>query len=380
MLQIAHQRYTCQECGRCCRRFLVTVTPLEIEAIAKLPWPPGERPTRDFYCTVHGHAFFRHDTATGNCVYLDEHSHCRMHAAFGAKCKALSCRAYPFEFLATFPGEVTVAARYDCPAVLANSGHHTESYRSDLEEILQDSQLHLGKGFSEAELDGLTRESILALCDFLCKNILDKAIPINTLRTLARRLERLGRPFVNDVETLKTVLPSMRDKTIRETPPAAPGRTWPERIHFRSIILNCLRYDSQIGDFSWKTRLHQGRLATSVFLGHGNPRDFTPELPDSPFAQARIFDEKSWSVTIAPEVWDSLRRCLASRLESLQFFGRAYYGKSFFQGLDELLETAETALLLARLHAAPKHFGHLEPSDGDFAVALIDHCHGKIRK
>ncbi|MBR4518447.1 MAG: YkgJ family cysteine cluster protein [Victivallales bacterium] len=378
MLQIAHQRFTCQECGRCCRRFLVPVTPLEIEAIAKLPWPPGECPTRDFYCSIHGHAFFRHDAQNGDCVYLDEHSHCRMHAVFGAKCKALSCRAYPFEFLATFPGEVTAAARYDCPAVLANSGHHTEHYRSDLEEILQDSQLHLGKGFTAEELDGLTRESILVLCEFLRKSIFEPDIPVNALRELARRLERLGRPFVNDVETLKTVLPSMRDKALRETPPATPGRTWPERIRIRSKLLNCLRYDCQTGDFSWRTRLRQATLALKLFTGHGNPNDFDSRQPDSPFAKARIFDAKTWSTPVSPEVWDSLRRCLATRLESLQFFGRAYYGATFFKGLDELLEIADSALALARLNAAATHLGHLEPADGDYAVALIDHCHGKI--
>ena len=378
MLQIAHQRYSCQECGRCCRRFLVTVTPLEIEAIAKLPWPPGERPTRDFYSSINGHAFFRHDETTGSCVYLDEYSHCRMHAAFGAKCKALSCRAYPFEFLATFPGEVTAAARYDCPAVLSNTGNPADHYRQDLEELLQDSQLHLGKDFSVTELDGLTRESILALCEFLRQSVLKPDISINALRTMAQRLERLGRTFVNDTETLKTILPSMRDKAIRETPPAAPGRTWPERIRLRSKILNCLRYDCQTGDFSWRQRFRQAFLATKLFLGHGNPRDFGSHQSDSPFAKARIFDAKAWQSSPSPEVFDSLRRCIATRLESLQFFGRAYYGTPFFKGLDELLETAETALALARLHASASHPGTLVPADCDFAVALIDHCHGKI--
>ena len=303
-----------------------------------------------------------------------------MHATFGAKCKALSCRAYPFEFLATFPGEVTAAARYDCPAVLANAGHATERYRNDLEELLQDSQLHLGNGFSEAELDGLTRESILAICEFLRKAVLDTAIPINALRAMVRRLDQLGRPFANDVETLKTVLPSMRDKAIRETPPAAPGRTWPERTHLRSNLLDYLRYEQQTGDFSWRRRFRQVFLATKLFMGHGNPHEFSPLQPDSPFAKARIFDAKTWSVPVEPEVWNSLRRCLASRLESLQFFGRAYYGASFFKGLDELLETADSALALSRLHAAASHPGELVPEDCDYAVALIDHCHGKIHR
>ena len=378
MLQIASQRFSCQGCGRCCRRFLVPLTPLEIEAIAKLPWPPGERPTRDFYAAIHGHAFFRHTTA-GECVYLDENSRCRMHAAFGAKCKALACRAYPFEFLATFPGEVTAAARYDCPAVLANHGNSAESHRRELEEILQDPQLHLGNGFTATELDGLTRESILLVCKFLRESIQQPEIPANALRELAKRLDRLGRVFVNDTETLKTVLPSMRDKAVRETPPAPPGRTWPERIRLRSLMLNCLRYDTQTGDFSWKARLRQARLATAFFLGHGNPRDFGEQQPDSPVAKARPFDEKLWSDPVSPEVWASLRRCIATRLETLQFFGRAYYGAPFFKGLDALFAAAEAALPLARLHAAATHPGTLTPADGDYAVALIDHCHGKIR-
>ena len=240
--------------------------------------------------------------------------------------------------------------------------------------------MHLGNGFSEAELDGLNRESILPFCEFLHQSILQPDIPVNALREMARRLERLGRAFVNDTETLQTVLPSMRDKALRETPPAAPGRTWPERIHLRSLLLNALRYDWQTGDFSWKTRFRQAWLATKIFWGHGNPREFGNQHPDSPFAKARLFDTRTWNSPIGPTVWNSLRRFLATRLESLQFFGSAHYGSPFFKGLDELLETADLALLLARLHAAAAHPGELTPEDGDYAVALIDHCHGKIRR
>ena len=61
-----------------------------------------------------------------------------MHASFGSKCKTISCRAYPFEFMRTFDDEITVAARFDCPSIQQDSGENLGYYRIELEEILGD--------------------------------------------------------------------------------------------------------------------------------------------------------------------------------------------------------------------------------------------------
>lgn len=373
-----NQRYRCRQCGKCCRSYHVAITPLEIEAIARLPWPQGHPPVRDYYTVFRGQPYLRRKDQIGGCVFLDEQSRCRMHAAFGSECKALSCRAYPFEFLALWDDQISVAARYDCPAVLENQGEPLSHYQEAFTSILNDKQLSLGKGFSEREMDGLTREAVLALSEFAVKSLEDTPVP--ALRLMFQRLERLGRPFANDTETLREVLPSMLKKATAETPSAVLGQSWPERIRLRQSLLWYLRRDEELPDFSLKTRLRLARCAAALFMGFGNAADFGSEHPDLPLKKARLFDEKRWAKAPAAEdTFHTYRRFLRTRLETLQFFGRAGNGAPFFKGLDMLLETHEAATLLARLHAAGDNRTSLAAADGDYAAACIDHCLGRRR-
>ncbi len=379
-LRLANQRFSCRQCGRCCRAFRPALTPLEVEAIAKLPWR-GEPPTRDFYAVFQGRAHLRKQ-ADGRCVYLDGDNRCLMHAAFGAKCKALSCRAYPFELLATFPGEVSVAARYDCPAVSAGEGERLSSMRSDLAELAADPQLHLGSGFSERELDGLSREAIEAIAA-ACAEVL--SMPSGGARAMERlvvALERLGRGFVNDIPTLKEVLPSMRTKAVRQAQETREplGATWPQRIALRKELVYYLRRDEALKDFGLHTRLRLAAATAKIYFGGGTARAFSDEHPAIPLRQARLFDERRWPPP-TPAVMEPFYTYVCTRLESLQFFGRAYHGEPFFKGLLALAGTWRIAILLARLHAADENAQVIGVQDITYARNIIDHCFGRrLRK
>ena len=379
-LRLANQRYACQQCGRCCRAFRPALTPLEVEAIAKLPWRGGP-PTRDFYTVFQGRPLLRKE-ADGRCVYLDGDNRCRMHAAFGPKCKALSCRAYPFELLATFPGEVSVAARYDCPAVSAGQGEKLTAMRGELEELAADPQLHLGHGFSERELDGLSREAVEAIAAACAEAVSMPSGGAPAMERLAVALEKLGRAFVNDIPTLKEVLPSMQAKALRQAQeaPEPLGATWPQRTALRKELVYYLRRDESLEDFGLRTRLRLASATASVYFGGGTARAFSAEHPAIPLRQARLFDERRWpappSAAMAP-----YHIFVRTRLESLQFFGRAYHGEPFFKGLLALAATWRIATLLARLHAAENNMQVVGIQDVIYARDVVDHCFGRrLRK
>ena len=371
-LRLANQRFSCRQCGRCCRAFRPALTPLEVEAIAKLPWR-GEPPTRDFYTVFQGRPHLRKD-ADGRCVYLDSDNRCRMHAAFGAKCKALSCRAYPFELLATFSGEVSVAARYDCPAVSAGEGAKLTAMRADLEELAADPQLHLGSGFSDRDLDGLSREAVETIAAACMET------DMRAMERFVIALEKLGRAFVNDIPTLKEVLPSMQAKAGRQAweAPEVLGVTWPQRVALRKELVYYLRRDEALKDFGLHTRLRLAAATAKIYLGGGNARDFSAEHPAIPLREARLFDERRWP--LSPTDADAMEPYyiyVHTRLETLQFFGRAYHGEPFFKGLLALAGTWRVATLLARLHAAQRNAQLIDTEDVTYARDIVDHCFGR---
>ena len=297
-----------------------------------------------------------------------------MHAAFGAKCKALSCRAYPFELLATFPGEVSVAARYDCPAVSAGEGERLSSMRSDLAELAADPQLHLGSGFSERELDGLSREAVETIAAACMET------DMRAMERLVIALEKLGRAFVNDIPTLKEVLPSMQAKAARQAQemPEPLGGTWPQRIALRKELVYYLRRDEALKDFGLRTRLRLAAATAKIYFGGGTARAFSDEHPAITLRQARLFDERRWP---PPAVMEPYYLFVHTRLESLQFFGRAYHGEPFFKGLLALAGTWRVATLLARLHAAERNAQLIDNEDVIYTRNIIDHCFGRrLRK
>ena len=158
----SQQHFSCLMCGRCCRSFHVLLRPDEIRRLERLDWgrnpPPG---ADDFVSSVGGYRFFRRRPETGACLFQAEDNGCLIHRHFGFHAKSLACRGYPYSFANTFPGEVTVLARLDCPAVLQNSGESLENDRRALTALA--SELPQDDGFTPAQLCLLQRPAVEAI-------------------------------------------------------------------------------------------------------------------------------------------------------------------------------------------------------------------------
>jgi Fe-S-cluster containining protein len=126
------QRFTCQGCGRCCRRgWDIALTPAEVAAyrkgrVERFFLEGEERPAGaagDPFEPIPGHAPFERirRRRDGACGFLSSDNRCRLHEELGADHKPLSCQVFPFEFAPS--GEVQrVVASFACPTIVANSG------------------------------------------------------------------------------------------------------------------------------------------------------------------------------------------------------------------------------------------------------------------
>lgn len=378
-IQIAsQQRYSCICCGRCCQRFRVLLRPGEIERLEKLAWGDDKPYTGKFYETFAGFPYFKRQP-DGRCIFQGDDGRCLMHKRFGFGEKALTCRGYPLNYVSTWPGEVSVLARMDCPAVLRNHGSLLSENRREIERLAL--ELHFGGGFTATQLQGLCRPSIELICDSLRKQLQNPAAETGRLvvemMLLVQRLERLGATFLNDHKTLEEVLPSMIEKARKDTAELLrPGLSAFSRAMFRQLLnAYCLR-DEEMLDTGIQARVNKAWQICKNIFGGGNWRTFGQEHPNFPVREAKIF-RKPDKTPPSPEIWETWRRFVSIRLECFQFFGFAYYQQPFFIGLKALLLTYPVALAHARVSAASQGRKELATADVEYAVASVDHCHGR---
>jgi Fe-S-cluster containining protein len=126
-----HQRFTCQQCGRCCRSFDVPLTAGEVEAfragnVARLFRARADAAEgtsgEPFEAVSGGSGSYRlRKRPDGACGFLSPTGLCRIHEELGAEKKPLACRLFPFRFHPT-EGAPLVTASFSCPTVVANAG------------------------------------------------------------------------------------------------------------------------------------------------------------------------------------------------------------------------------------------------------------------
>ncbi len=136
MLLSPDQRFTCGQCGRCCRRATVPVTLAEADAYRKAGAERWFSGAGDPFEPVPGHASvlqIRH-RADGACGFLSDAGLCRIHEALGFDRKPIACRVFPLRFN-SIEGDVVVTASFACPTVVANDGELLSAQSRDISRL-----------------------------------------------------------------------------------------------------------------------------------------------------------------------------------------------------------------------------------------------------
>ena len=369
----SNQKYSCKGCGLCCRRFRVQLTPQELKALQEHEWESV--PSR-FHDTIDGLLFFKR-TPESRCVFLDECNRCRIHSRLGEGAKALSCRGYPFSIVPTFPNEITVSVRLDCPAAMADDGIAV-SQNASVAKII--SAMHFnGNGFSEKQLGNLTvptaKELIKQIYILLDDATLSVVDAMNSLMLFSQHAEQLGAVFLNDTEVMTQVYPKYADNLKDELPELLKydfGKT--ERMMFRRLMAAYCRRDEELLRIDILARIRLAWRLAKIMVGRGNLRKIGNEHPDFSLGKMQLFSHEK--IDLDKTAWLNYFRFLRIKLETCQFFGQAYYCADIFTGLKALFMTFPLALALARINAMAND-RVISSDDVNYAVAAIDHSFGR---
>lgn len=133
-LHIPEERFTCQNCGRCCTKWTIPVDRVKVEALQKHPWAAKAFVRqRDSMGESH-----RIRMVKGRCFFLDEHNHCRIHAELGYAAKPEGCKAFPLH-VTQVAGHTHLRLSFYCPAVLANQGKRLAEQTRWIKETVKSS-------------------------------------------------------------------------------------------------------------------------------------------------------------------------------------------------------------------------------------------------
>lgn len=137
------QRFSCRQCGRCCRRgWDIALTAGEVDAYKRARaerWfrevegaPEGAG--ADPFEPVEGHAGVLRirKRKDGTCGFLSPENRCRIHEELGGPRKPLTCRVFPYRFHPAEGRAPLLTTSFSCPTVVDNAGAPVAEQAADL--------------------------------------------------------------------------------------------------------------------------------------------------------------------------------------------------------------------------------------------------------
>ncbi len=231
------QRYSCSQCGWCCRWWKITVTREERDRLLAHDWAAENprlagidlfwehRAPGDPYPAIQTAQIKRH------CVFLDPDGLCIIHKVLGEDAKPATCRRFPI--IAGFVGcEPVATLDYSCSAVIRNEGEPAERLEEEVSHWLTEASrsVHWSSEFRPVRVgrEEMRWESYLKLEEGLLNLIFDNAKPVSERLSAGHRLisgdeesgsvlqPALGRiaPMIADVETPHTPTTGRGSKSI----------------------------------------------------------------------------------------------------------------------------------------------------------------------
>ncbi len=381
-LNVPDRRYDCIDCGRCCRDWHVELSPSEVERLRNLSWKSADLPdTRTV--RMRGKTFIAHRD-DGSCIYHDvQKNRCMIHAEFGYAAKALGCRLYPFNLAADGAGCVSVAGRFDCPAIRKNEGKPLIRRKNEFLSFAKE----LGVQSIEADaldLDGLKPSKADEIIDALLRFIVtNDTIPVVHKLILGQqaiaRIRGLTVDFINDMD-MSEIFTSFFVRLTQDHEIDKPRRLGGlEQARFLSLLLSFLRRDEERLGNGMGGRRNRMMALFRVFKGKMDLCNLGHEYPKLAMSRKHYFSIPILDADELPgEVAVDL---IEHRLRTRQFFGPSTYNRRFFFGLQSLFMLGGLALALAKWLAIARQGGsqpcRITADDFDAATGAIDHPYGR---
>ncbi|MEA2013676.1 MAG: YkgJ family cysteine cluster protein [Verrucomicrobiota bacterium] len=376
----AKQKFSCQNCGKCCQDWYLPLTAEDKKRLENLKWSKtfldkiGEKQ----FQIIKGDFYLAH-RKNGTCVFRDEEKNeCMIHKKFSFKTKPLGCRIYPLNIGAAFSGSVSVACRYDCPAVVQDIGNPISV--DEISEYIPELQLR--KGFSKSETTGLTTNSLVMFLNNITEKILVKnensllSKQIAHIFSFTNEVSKLGDAFLNDTETMKVLYSSLLEKSKNDVS-LRDMKFFPlKRMIFRMLITTYfLGDDEAILNKNILKRFSKTLDITKNIFGFANLKTISRDSLDVTWKKADVFNLSE--ERFALDAQDVIARYIKTKIQSFQFFGEYYYGENVFTGIKSLCLAYKLSLMIAAIYSSSDNSEIIQKKHVQKALQTLAHSWGR---
>ncbi|NQT85935.1 YkgJ family cysteine cluster protein [bacterium] len=378
-------RYSCIQCGECCRTLEVTLTDDEHGRLAEHDWQEGLPDyEHDRYMApmppTRGRQTWRlRPLATGACRFLADDDLCRVHAELGYGGKPFAGRLFPFTFCPT-PVGVFVGVRFNCPAVVRGEGMPLEEQRRDIARLYKEYARVYSPPRAPEQVQFFGRmalgwRDVLRIEDQLRAFLLMTDLPFPMRLLACRRLTRrlVGASLASDADAKIGADPDavLSELALTVSKIRRPGPT--ERVLLRLLsaaFLGAVLPSFRELPFHRRLGVRLGRL-----LGRARDAVGMGRLPlPGTGASAPLRDIARVDVcNLDAASTDMLTRYFVTKLSSQSFFGLSFFGRSFAEGIDFLACTYGVLMRAAAGHAILAGRTAVTDDDVEYAIRQVDY-------
>lgn len=373
-------RFTCTQCGDCCRAWNVALGPGEAQRIGALDWRgraehlAGAPVTAPFGAA---RRLARRDD--GACVFLGERNQCLIHENFGEEAKPLLCRMYPFAFH-PLAGRVGIDASFYCRAVSHDHGQPIEHQTPEWAKLLAEADVRGEK--TKYTIDGKRPLSGEVLWEFeflLVQFLREATLPLlDRVRCCLKFLElaTTGDPNKESSRPFRDAIAEGIPAQVRRHPPEGTLNET-QRVFFQQelfLALNPAPMGFEALSIAEKAHEKQRRLAAGERFRaqQGNPWIDNREAAADFEAIARV---KAGALSSAADEY--LARFLAAKIIGQKFLAQGDATLPLIDGGVRLMLTYPMIAWTARALAAQRRIGAVEVADVRQATRLIDRTYGQ---
>lgn len=382
-------RFSCTQCGDCCRGWTVPLGPGEAESLDRLDWRGkverlvGARTTAGFRDARGSSRRRLKLRAGGACVYLGEDNGCLIHRHFGGDAKPLLCRLYPLS-IARLGKRAAVAVSFACRSVSSDAGAPIEDSLAEAGNLLQ--ALGESAGSLAPALAGSRKLDPTAAWDFehLILELLNEAA-----FTLPRRIEAVARflemiagsdpsaPRARDFRV--ALVAGLRKRLSASDAPALPEPTPEQHLLFRQwlyLVLNPPVAGSDEGDAPAESAERARRESESRAWQEGT---------GNPIIQGTTLRVDFGTIARQPLGWLTSGACagLFSRWLSAKILGQQFLQtpagpRPFVDGMAEFLVFAPAVVWTSQGLSAHRGAASVEECDVREAIRRLDRAAGLV--
>ncbi len=369
------QLHSCSLCGKCCRGWLVPVTPDEKDRISRLRLSGDYSEAFDVHPVRKG--MFILKKLGKDCIFLGRDNKCIIHSEHGHEAKPLACRLYPYNISRWTDGAVSMSLRYDCPESASGRGTASAEKLDEIHKLAAEMKSaetaraeavysrdfgiglekirtvsHAYRNFLTEDLDTLVPRL------FGAKKLLD----FHSLPTNRADIENAGSDFAEDASNLI-------NRSIEDLVSEIESSNFPElhsRVMFRGILGNYVRNDD---DLIWLTFYHRIFRALSLVkfsLGKGSLKRINSAMPVSTGIDPLKLLRGS---SFARDCFEPFVRYISNRLMPMHICGGSCRGLSFEEGMRHLIIAFPATAALAAMLAGEQ--GAEKVSRDDFIRAIM---------